>query len=353
MSTSPVSSAVTVLQPLPPETLQLPSEVLTACAPVKESLHRARLAGIQSFAYLLQAGQRLTELHRSYGVKRGNPKLQKSNSQHVLGIGWADLVKAEFNISDERASQLMEMAKLGKAKLPEIEAQLALPFAEWSDKQITLINAAVHKVSDADTFTDLMREWGVLKQPKLTNGKSPNAAGRTKGSTDNRTIEQRAHDEAWLFLLPLGTFLDRTDHADLIRVLALAADPAQNILANLLTLRAHLDTLDPLVDAAIAEQKGVKAPRFIQRLRESPAPPEAEAPIAPPVEAEVKEQLHTCPTCQRGNFTARGLKAHRCKPVTAPTSDHERFAAQRAAEGLRSTTKAPTQEATEDGGLDF
>lgn len=30
------------------------------------------------------------------------------------------------------------------------------------------------------------------------------------------------------------------------------------------------------------------------------------------------ETLHTCPTCKRGGFTARGLKAHVCKPVKAP-----------------------------------
>ncbi len=28
------------------------------------------------------------------------------------------------------------------------------------------------------------------------------------------------------------------------------------------------------------------------------------------------EPLHTCPNCHRANFTAKGLKAHRCKPVT-------------------------------------
>lgn len=31
--------------------------------------------------------------------------------------------------------------------------------------------------------------------------------------------------------------------------------------------------------------------------------------------AKPKEQLHTCPLCHRGNFTASGLKTHTCKPV--------------------------------------
>lgn len=216
-----------------PSTLPVPSGG-TAPAIIPEGwagvAYWSRLVGRLEHARLaaqVMCGFSLLELHKQYRVRAGRPakgKLPKSlviSSERDGSLGgtdvnpnasWPDLVRQHAGISDETARNYMAMAEACRPRLkklqsgPRLRELLLLPPSSWSDDDMTLVSAAVRKLSDGRTQLDFMSELGLIKTgPNPTGGARPQGQPKSQLEQLEQTViqvrEEWLHAERHLLLV--------------------------------------------------------------------------------------------------------------------------------------------------------
>ena len=155
------------------------------------------------------------------------------------------------------ARQLMMMAEGQKNKVAELRDILpSKPVIELTADEQGILCSNIHRIFPKETTTQLMLDLDMTKRdPGPKNGSSPNPAGRPKGTTDERTLDEKAQATVWPAMLALG---ELTEHASLdayLRVLPLQPDTEAGRLAALEPLCTVLETALHSVKRAIAEQR--------------------------------------------------------------------------------------------------
>ena len=179
-----------------PQTIDIaphPSEAWTKARRYVEltSLHLAASCAAQ-----VMTGFELLTLHKFYGVRQGK--------RHDLGANffhdersWAAAVKAELGVSETTAWRWMEMAKVARKRLEkdgtDLAALLAQPPSALTEGEREALKRAVHKITDGQTQSELMLEWGITKKPQGSGA----TGGARQSSADDADGEPAAPDDGW------------------------------------------------------------------------------------------------------------------------------------------------------------
>jgi hypothetical protein len=255
---------VTALTVLPPESatqaLAIPAEVSRDFEEARKLARFSERSFQQSISYKLLQGHEIARLYKKYGVKRGGDRKSASSPTKLGLIPWEAVLKAELGMSDEWAKTLMLAAKATEKKLPPeiVQKVLSLPLSDWQKEDMEQLDAGVKAIcGEAQSFRQFAIELGVIKDKKAT-GESNNPAGRPEGSTDDRTLDQKAEDAIWPWMELFCDFMFGSDHLPFLRALPLVRDEEKSLKANLKDLEKDLANALAIVKEAIREQQGTK-----------------------------------------------------------------------------------------------
>lgn len=152
-----------------------------------------------SIAAQVMAGFALLELRKHHGNQGKRTDLAGAAPTHPgpaannpEKLDWPDLVKQYAGISDDTARNWMKMAEGIRTKWKKLGPQekihqlMAVPVAEWNEKQIADVQTAIQKATDGMTQTEFLREIGLAKKPP------GNKAGGSGRAPTRLTISEEA-----------------------------------------------------------------------------------------------------------------------------------------------------------------
>lgn len=135
------------------------------------SLHLAASCAAQ-----VLAGIELLALKAHYPETRGRKSFH--DGRNFDARTWEQAVKAELGVAQNTAWRWMEMGKVAKKRLAKDHTDLAAlldqPPSALTEAERDALKRAVHKITDGQTQTELMLEWGITKAPQGSAAKGGN-----------------------------------------------------------------------------------------------------------------------------------------------------------------------------------
>lgn len=137
------------------------------------SLHLAASCAAQ-----VLAGIELLDIHKHYAGRGRRNDLNVFQDER----SWAEAVKAELGVSEATAWRWMEMGKVAKKRLAKDHTDLAAlldqPPSALTEPEREALKRAVHKITDRQTQSELMLEWGITKGTPGGDNRKRDADGK-------------------------------------------------------------------------------------------------------------------------------------------------------------------------------
>ncbi|MGJ8674030.1 hypothetical protein [Rubritalea sp.] len=150
-----------------------------------------------SVACQVMLGFELTELKKELGYTQGRKSSKKKNPTESVFSTWSEHCKAELGITDDTARKYINMAEGAKRRLKSCYNNLPLldkPVTEFSDEQLELLDKAVRKITDGQTQSQFLIDYGIAKAPQGSAAKGGNLGGKDDDEDEKTepTMEQIA-----------------------------------------------------------------------------------------------------------------------------------------------------------------
>lgn len=233
---------------------------------VRETVSQITLAGRLYLRGQVKLGMLLSELKKSHGVHRGQPKKNSTESGEYLP--WATIVKQETGFSRQSGDEFIRLFEASKAKLKKsntlqlpagaqdaivlFQGESALTLTE--DQWIS-VDELIGSLTTGETQSSLMQELGMIAKPK------PMPKGRTNPDSQGTPDEETAGQLAFMFFeavaAPLINARTNPDYKKLLYAMPLYSDSEHPL--SLATLEAEFRAaLADIEDAKQASAKPVK-----------------------------------------------------------------------------------------------